>query len=132
MTVSQRLGNFIEHEGITQSDLSRMLNVHRSAISNWFNEKAERVPPQKIIMIIEKFRNLNARWLITGEGEMLNHYTPTDPASSMVEEPCHPYGREAMEMIADIARENGILQERVRTLERDLERVTTGKKTKAG
>jgi len=67
MTVNQRLGEFLTREGISQSELSRILNVHRSAVSNWFNDKAEKIPAQKIIMMIEKFPNLNARWLITGQ-----------------------------------------------------------------
>jgi transcriptional regulator with XRE-family HTH domain len=71
-TVIKRIKDFLEHKNISQEDLRRALVIRsRSQVSNWFTG-ADNMPDKQIVKIIRAFPDLNANWLIRGEGEMLN------------------------------------------------------------
>jgi transcriptional regulator with XRE-family HTH domain len=111
--VNQRLEEYIKTKNISQADLSRMLNISRSAVSAWFNEKAEEIPPRKIIRIIELFKDLNARWLITGDGEMLSGSPIPEPVTDQTKSML-----EALQLIRELHKENGELIRENKDLEK--------------
>ena len=70
MTVNERVKEFIELNKISQSDLAKVILIKPQQVTNWFTQ-GERVPEKALVRMIENYKELNARWLITGEGEML-------------------------------------------------------------
>lgn len=69
MTRTERVFKVVESESISYSDFARIIGVKKQLVSNWKNLLQE-IPDKYLIRIIEEFENVNARWLITGEGEI--------------------------------------------------------------
>jgi hypothetical protein len=70
LSINQRLKLFIDSKNFSNQDLRVALGVKtRQQISNWLLSK-EKIPDKHIFKIIDMFDDLNARWLITGEGGM--------------------------------------------------------------
>ena len=69
-TISQRLANYLDHMRISQEDYREVIGVKKQQVSAWLTFK-EDVPDKHLIKTIEMYQNLNARWLLTGEGPML-------------------------------------------------------------
>ena len=70
MSVSDRLSVFIKSINILQKDLSDLFGVTPQSISGIFKGKSELTTTQ-IIIIANNYKQLNLRWLLIGEGEML-------------------------------------------------------------
>jgi plasmid maintenance system antidote protein VapI len=66
----ERIQKFIDYKGVTPGDLATSLEVQRSNISHILNGRNK-----PGALFIEKFLNLfpeiNARWLLTGKGDMI-------------------------------------------------------------
>ena len=105
--MNQRLNQYLKARNISQAELSRLLHVSRSAVSAWFNGKAEEIPARKVIRIIEIYKDLNARWLITGDGEMLDGEKTPD----IIQKPIEDYGKFA-QLLVEKSEECGRLKER--------------------
>jgi phosphoribosylaminoimidazole (AIR) synthetase len=70
LSINQRLKLFLDSKDFSNQDLRVALGVKtRQQISNWLLSK-EKIPDKHIFKIIDMFDDLNARWLITGEGGM--------------------------------------------------------------
>jgi len=68
--INQRLKLFLDSKNFSNQDLRIVLGVKtRQQVSNWLLSK-EKMPDKHILKLIELFDDLNARWLITGEGKM--------------------------------------------------------------
>jgi len=68
--INQRLKLFLDSKNFSNQDLRIVLGVKtRQQVSNWLLSK-EKMPDKHILKVIELFDDLNARWLITGEGKM--------------------------------------------------------------
>ncbi len=68
--MKDRIKKFIDYKGVTAGELAVILNVQRSNISHILNGR--NMPGAAFIeKLLIKFPDLNARWLLTGEGEML-------------------------------------------------------------
>ena len=69
--MKERIRQFIEYENINAGELATLLEVQRSNISHILNgrNKPGAAFIEKMLLV---FPNLNARWLLTGDGEMLN------------------------------------------------------------
>jgi hypothetical protein len=61
--------------------------------------------------IILNYKDLNARWLITGEGEMLE-----ETSGNAVSEPSMVYGKDLFQLYTDEVRKNGMLEQKLRDL----------------
>jgi transcriptional regulator with XRE-family HTH domain len=70
--MKERIKEFIDYKGISPGELASQLEVQRSNISHILNgrNKPGASLIEKMLMI---FPDLDARWLLTGEGEMLAH-----------------------------------------------------------
>lgn len=66
-TVKQRLVEFIAALNITQAEFQRRCNLSSGYINNMVNG----IGAAKLDQILSEFPILNAKWLLTGEGEML-------------------------------------------------------------
>lgn len=70
LSINQRLKLFLDSKDFSNQDLRVALGVKtRQQISNWLLSK-EKMPDKHIFKIIDMFDDLNARWLITGKGQM--------------------------------------------------------------
>lgn len=69
--MKDRIQQFIEYKGISPGDLSTALDVQRSNISHILNGRNK--PGAAFIeKILLAYPDLNARWLLTGQGNMIN------------------------------------------------------------
>ncbi|WP_372651880.1 helix-turn-helix domain-containing protein, partial [Draconibacterium sp.] len=69
--------NFIEVKGISAGELAAVLDVQRSNISHILNGRNK--PGASFIeKLLLEFPDLNARWLLTGEGDMFSGQIKSD------------------------------------------------------
>ncbi len=70
LSINQRLNEFKELKNFSWEKLRIDLGIKNAQqISSWSNLK-EKIPEKHIIKIIHLFPDLNARWFITGEGDV--------------------------------------------------------------
>ncbi|WP_319480793.1 helix-turn-helix transcriptional regulator [uncultured Draconibacterium sp.] len=75
--MKDRIKNFIEAKGISAGELAAVLDVQRSNISHILNGRNK--PGASFIeKLLLEFPDLNARWLLTGEGDMFNGQESVD------------------------------------------------------
>ena len=66
-----RIKKIIDYKGISAGELAEITGVQRSNISHIFNGR-NKPGAQFIENFLNAFPEVNARWLLTGEGSMLN------------------------------------------------------------
>lgn len=72
LSVNERLREFLRVKEIKYEVFRKKIGVGRlQQVSNWMNFK-EKVPDKCLREIVIQYKDINARWLLTGEGEMLN------------------------------------------------------------
>ncbi len=68
--MKDRIKKYIDYKGVTAGELAVILDVQRSNISHILNGR--NMPGAAFIeKLLLKFHDLDARWLLTGEGEMV-------------------------------------------------------------
>jgi len=69
--MKDRIKQFMDHKSISAGELASILEVQRSNISHILNGRNK--PGAAFIeKLLLTYPNLNARWLLTGEGQMTN------------------------------------------------------------
>lgn len=70
--MKERIKEFIEYKGISAGELAALLEVQRSNISHILNgrNKPGALLIEKMLLV---FSDLNARWLLTGDGNMIDN-----------------------------------------------------------
>lgn len=75
--MKERIQQFIDTKGISAGELATLLEVQRSNVSHILNGRNK--PGASLIeKILLVFPDLNARWLLTGEGKMLEEKAPRE------------------------------------------------------
>ena len=69
MTINQRLKEFIDLNNIAAPDFYHKLGVARMEYSGWITA-GRAISVAKLQLILQLFPDLNARWLLLGEGAM--------------------------------------------------------------
>lgn len=64
--INQRVKEFIETREIKPIDFAKEIGLNSDRVSKWFRMK-EKIPAEHVIIIIEKYKDIDARWLLTGE-----------------------------------------------------------------
>lgn len=86
--MKERIKKFIDYKGITAGELADLLNVQRSNVSHILNGRNK---PGAVFIerFLLAFPEVNARWLLTGKGDMLisaskntNEVTPSNDDNS--------------------------------------------------
>lgn len=70
MTINQRLKEYFESKKIDAPEFYKKIGIDRIEWSGWINS-AKPISLLKLQRIVNTFPDLNARWLLTGEGDML-------------------------------------------------------------
>lgn len=65
-----RIRQVMHAAGENQAGFSRELSESPQNISNYINGRTERVPSDFISKIIDRYPGIDAKWLLTGRGEM--------------------------------------------------------------
>jgi len=72
LAINQRLKDFLTYKKISYETFRKIINcTHIQQISNWMALR-EKIPNKYLIVTIVKLTDLDARWLITGYGNMTN------------------------------------------------------------
>ena len=80
LKMKDRIKKFIEAKGISAGELATVLDVQRSNISHILNGRNK--PGASFIeKLLLKYPDLNARWLLTGEGSMFSEGVPMNNSS---------------------------------------------------
>lgn len=80
MTVSIRLSEYMKLNNILQKDIAEVFGVTPQAVSGIFKGKSDLTTSQ-IVLLANKYKDLNLRWLLTGVGSMtegLKEYKEND------------------------------------------------------
>jgi len=101
--MKERIQEYMIHKNINAGELAHSLDVQRSNISHILNGRNK--PSAAFIeKMLTVYPDLNARWLLTGEGNMTDSYTPIskipDVAKSQVNET--PEAEESKEVIKEV------------------------------
>lgn len=85
-TKNDRIKRVIEYKNITQVDLANILGVKKQLVQNWVSN-AQPVPDKYILMLIDKYIDIDARWLATGSGTIDGSVATTQEQINRVKKP---------------------------------------------
>ena len=114
-TIISRLLSYCNVNNIRQSDLVNFGCGSKQTVSNVWNQKNE---PNAFLLskLLEHETKLNARWLLTGEGEMITkkEYSDTEPYGKCL------YCAEKEKRIKDLEMHRDDLRKQVQQFEFDI------------
>lgn len=79
--INQRVKDYIDYREIKPADFAREIGLNSDRISKWFTKK-EKIPAEHLITILQKYKDINARWLLTGDGSMVEGKAYAEAAES--------------------------------------------------
>lgn len=69
--INQRLKIFLEKMNVSQEEFKKSIGIkNKQQVSNWLT-LTEPIPAKHILTIFCIYSQINANWLLTGEGEMI-------------------------------------------------------------
>jgi transcriptional regulator with XRE-family HTH domain len=72
LAVNERLRDFLKSRKIKLEEFRKKMNVRSlQQISNWMTLK-EKIPDKYLRQTVIEYKEINARWLLTGDGKMMN------------------------------------------------------------
>lgn len=126
LTHSERVKKILEFYKISQSEMGRRIGAHQSNINAIVRERpGGNLSTEMMVAICKSFTEIDGRWLLTGEGEMLRSdisgkkYDPLAEGGEGVAERGAVYER----VEPDVAAELAALWRRVGQLEAGLARL---------
>jgi hypothetical protein len=69
-TLGVRLKDFINYKKIKNLEFAAAVSATQQEVTNWSNGRGLAV--NRLVDILKSYPDLNARWLLTGQGEMIN------------------------------------------------------------
>lgn len=104
LTVNQRIKKIQETVG-KQRLFSKMIGIKETTISSLFQDKATLPSYMVLEAILKAFPEINARWLLLGEGEMNDKYENLDKSENVepleMNEPPVTYGLQNTEGVLE-------------------------------
>lgn len=114
-TVNQRIEQFLKARNIPQTEIAAKLNVTKQTVSNWVSGTVQ-IPVKHIVSLLKEYDYLNARWLLTGTGELDKDAVNEVPASLKMEGMIDLLTKQLADkdkVIASLQKEIGKLEERL-------------------
>jgi len=102
--ISKRINALIQELGLNKSSFSKEIGIDNNVtIGRIVNE--DRSPSFEVLnKILNRFPNINAGWLLTGEGNMLRDAPAESPPASVPDTPGPPCAELLAEARAEVAR----------------------------
>ena len=113
--MNERLRQIIEYYRITPHAFSQKIGVSEGTVRKILSENTT-IRSDNLEKISQNFTDIDLHWLITGQGDMFLHKRNTDSSEQASEQ----VPDNALQMIADLARENGQLQAENAELKKEL------------
>lgn len=128
--ILSRLQEIAREEGITIGALERVIGASKGVLSRAINNGTD-IQSKWIGVVVDNYPQYSTRWLLTGEGSMLRNSknpeetkwsstaiaTPISPAEESV---IYKMYKDKDEESRALIRENGRLEERLRSMEQEL------------
>lgn len=70
MSISQRITEFMEKKKFTPPEFYKPVGIGRIEFSSWVNS-GKAISVMRIVSILRTYPEINARWFLTGDGEMM-------------------------------------------------------------
>lgn len=70
MKIQERIRRARRRAGLSQTQLAELVNVRRSAVSNWESTSNEVVPSMQSLLAVAKACGVSLEWLGTGRGSI--------------------------------------------------------------
>lgn len=121
MTFGGRLQLFLGEMGLKSADIHRQTGISTSSLSRYLS--GERNPSQYAVAKLASVYNVNANWLLTGNGEMFNK----KPENQKIEEELDSVKDDLIGLFKEnkaLIRENAELKIRLAKLEGELSEKT--------
>lgn len=113
--MNKRLKQIIDYYKITPYKFSQQIGLSEGTIRKVLSANTS-IKSENLYKLSQTFTEINLDWLITGRGEMLfPEQTKTDTPTAATPD--------ALQMIADLARENGQLQAENNELKKEVARL---------
>lgn len=117
--VKGRLSAYLKSKGINNSEFGRLIGVSNAYISSI----RKSIQPDKVEKIANTFPDLNMKWLLTGEGNMLEELTeysvqstqPTDNTAVFLQ-----LLKDKDAKIAELSEQVGMLKQQIITLQEEM------------
>lgn len=113
-TILERIQQMAINENIAITALERVIGASKGVLSRAINNKTD-IQAKWLRGIVENYPQYSARWLLTGEGEMI----ASEPVGECEKCMIANFLREKDQKICEQAEEIGRLKERITTLERE-------------
>ena len=113
--MNKRLKQIIDYYNITPYKFSQQIGLSEGTIRKILSANTS-IKSENLYKLSQTFTEINLDWLITGRGEMLL----SEQKKAVTPKEATP---DALQMIADLARENGQLQAENAELKKELARV---------
>ncbi len=98
--MKDRIKQYMDYKSISAGELSSRLDVQRSNISHILNGRNK--PGASFIeKLLISFPDLNARWLLTGNGEMIENLVNNTTGAVSAQKNTTVVDREANKLLAD-------------------------------
>lgn len=110
MTHKDKILKYLEYKSIKPSWFYKTCNF-----SNVFLDSGKSFGTDKLAIILDNYRDLNIKWLLFDEGNMLLSDT------NIVNEPSSSYGKEVKEMLYEQIEENIKLKSKNKSLQNSIE-----------
>ena len=114
--IIDRLGEYMRYAGLNDNKVTVQCGLSNSIVGN-ARKRGKSLNGDNIAKIIGTYRDLNARWLLTGEGEML--VSESYPTETAITQFLKNQNRELMEKVESLNREVGDLQRQLSELKKE-------------
>lgn len=114
--IIERLGEYMRYAGLNDNQVTVQCGLSNSIIGN-ARKRGKSLNGNNIVKIISTYRDLNARWFLTGEGEML--VSESVHSDSEITQFLKNQNKELMEKIDRLNREVGDLQRQLSEMKKE-------------
>ena len=116
MSTKERLKKYIKYLNIPISAFEKSIGVGNAYV----NSISQSIQPDKLLLIVEKYPDLNIEWLIIGKGEMLKSYPGSQLPAHSPQPDEHLSEPSAGYYPTSVSQENQLLRQHIIALERTI------------